>query len=829
IDRKDIVPLAIKPITLVFLLNTYRKHNGQFPSTQKLHELYLEGCQELCTEPKDKERHPLRPVSHLIPEKRLIVAARIAAIIIFANRSAIWLGSRGDMPNEDAFLSNLYGGYEEVNGSPFEITDKAISEVLDTGLFSSRGLHRMGWAHQTYAEFLAAWYLTQHETSLAQTKELIFSSEDPDHKLIPQLHETAAWLASMSLEVLQEIIKTNPDVLLQTDVPTDAWVRASIVENLLTQYEEGKLFDRDKNNYRNYGKLKHPGLARQLYPYISDSSKQADARDLAIDIAAVCEVSELQDELAEIALDSTQSIYLRVSAAKAICSVGNATTRLKLKLLATEQLPEDEDDRLKGYALKAVWPDHLAVEELFHTLTRPKKRNFFGGYQWFINHELVPQLRSEHLVTALDWLKGQGLRCSGHPFEELGDALLFKAWENFDLPGVAESFIQVALVQWKEHQTIITHNRQLQEQFASSLLHDSQKRHTLIEQAVLANLGAGNPCFLLSYLTEDILVSEDIFWMLEKLQISKGEEVQKIWAQLIQWSFNCQNVMQIDAIIAASQANNVLQETFSPCFAPIELNSSQADKLRADHLRMEERQAHRQNPPSLDPPPRERVLQLLERLEAGDLAAWWLLNRQMTLEPESHFYDNEFELDLTKLPGWQEAEEATQRRIIDGAKEYVQKQDDVGYDCIATNNYYRPAIAGCRAFLLLLNESPDSLNNLVPETWLRWSAAIVDVPSSYQHSESYLELVRYAYLNAPEEFKKTLIALINKENQEHGYLFVIDRLDKCWDEQLKLNLLEKARDPLLKPKCIGQLLEKLLKQGLRRLWKIKPVHGRISL
>lgn len=815
IDQKNIVSLAIKPITLVFLLNTYRKRNGQLLSNQKLHELYLEGCQELCTEPKDKERHPLRSVSSLAFDKRLIVAARIAAITIFANRFAIWLGSKADMPDEDAFLSNLYGGYEEANGISFEITDNAISEVLDTGLFSSRGLHRMGWAHQTYAEFLAAWYLTQHEISLDQTMELFFSSEDLDHKLIPQLHETGAWLASMRPDVLQEIIKTNPDVLLQTDVPTDALIRASIVENLLTQHEEGSLFDLAGNNYRNYGKLKHPGLVEQLHPYICDSSKQVDARDLAIDIAEACDISELQSELAKLALDSAQSIHLRISAAKAVCSVGNATTRLKLKPLATELLPEDEHDRLKGYALKAIWPEHLTLEELFQALTPPKKRYFFGGYQWFINHELVPQLRSEHLVIALNWLKGQGLRCFGHPFEELGDALLFKAWEYFDSPGVAEGFTQVALVQWESHQRIITQNRQIQEQFTSSLLHDSKKRRALIEQAVRAISGTGkDPLILFSSSTEDTLASEDVFWMLDKLQASNCEEDQKIWARLIQWNFNRQNAKQINAIIEITLTNRALEEVFSPCLAPIDLDSSQAVNLRIDYLRMEEIQADRQNPPSLDPPPRERVLKLLEELESGNLAAWWQLNMEMTLKCDDIHYDNEFELDLTKLPGWQEAKESTQRRIIEGAKEYVQRQDDLDYDWIGTNTFNRPALAGCRAFLLLLTEGQDFLEDLPPAIWRRWAPLILATPSSSKREDSYLELVQYAFLNAPEEFIKTLIALINQENQKYDYLFVIDRLDKCWNPQLNSALLEKAKDPSLSPKCIGQLLEGLLRQGL---------------
>ena len=44
---------------------------------------------------------------------------------------------------------------------------------------------------------------------------------------------------------------------------------------------------------------------------------------------------------------------------------------------------------------------------------------------------------------------------------------------------------------------------------------------------------------------------------------------------------------------------------------------------------MQEMKDNSQNIPLLDPPPKERVLQLLEKLEAGDLNAWWQLNMEM--------------------------------------------------------------------------------------------------------------------------------------------------------------------------------------------------------
>jgi predicted NACHT family NTPase len=811
VQKKNIVPLAIKPVTLKFLLNIYCRHNGQFPANQRLHELYLDGCRCLCEE-TNESRLASKLKGKLNPEQRLIVAARIAAVTIFANRFAIWTGiDWGNVPDEDVLLRKLCQGSESVDGREFEVTEEVVEEVLDTGLFSSRGLHRIGWAHQTYAEFLAAWYLVQHQTPSARIMSLIASSEDPEGKLIPQLHETAAWIASMRIDILQEITKTDSDVLLRSDLPTDSSLQETIVDNLLKQYEQEKLFDWDRNNYRGYGKLKHPKLAEQLRPYIQDSSKQIDTRDAAIDIAEVCELRELQAELVNLALNRSESIHLRVSAAKAICSIGDANTRLKLKPLAVGQLPEDEDDQLKGYCLSAIWSNYLTVQELFNAITPPKKRNFLGKYQIFLNHELVAKLQPNDLVLALNWVDNQGLRCFGHPFEELADGILIRAWDHFDLPGIAEGFTKVALIQWREHQKVITHNSKLSQQFESSLIEAIEKRRKLIEQAVLmVSNSEEDPYFLLSSATETVL-ARDIFWMLEKLQDTGSEKAQRLWVQLIRWSFHSNDPKEIDAIVTATQTNNILREEFISYFEPIELNSAKSEKMKADYLQMQERQNRRNNFPLLEPSPKERVCLLLEQLESDNLSAWWQLNREMTLKPNSRYYDDEFESDLTELPGWKEADAVTRRRIINGAKKYIQQQDEVSSDWIGTNTFNRPALAGCKALQLLLQESPDFLNCISTEIWQRWAPIIIGFPCSNQHKDYYLELVRLAYLNAPNEVISTLILLIDKENKEHDYIFILNRFERCWDERLSSALLEKAKDKTLRPKCTGQLLEELLK------------------
>ncbi len=109
---KTLVPLAIKPLTLVFLLNIYKRNNGQFPSDQTLSNLYLDGCRLLCEE-NNLSRKGANQRGMLEPDERLIIAARIAAITVFANRFAIWTGrDHGEVPTEDVLLRQLILGNE---------------------------------------------------------------------------------------------------------------------------------------------------------------------------------------------------------------------------------------------------------------------------------------------------------------------------------------------------------------------------------------------------------------------------------------------------------------------------------------------------------------------------------------------------------------------------------------------------------------------------------------------------------------------------------------------------------------------------------------------
>ena len=57
---------------------------------------------------------------------------------------------------------------------------------------------------------------------------------------------------------------------------------------------------------------------------------------------------------------------------------------------------------------------------------------------------------------------------------------------------------------------------------------------------------------------------------------------------------------------------------------------------------------------------------------------------------------------------------------------------------------------------------------------------------------------------------ESLMLLIDQENNAPGDIYILARVEGCWDDHLKNALLEKVKDETLKPESIGRLLSTLL-------------------
>jgi len=452
--KENAVPLAIKPVTLEMLIRLFRQH-GAFPSSQT--ELYEKACLLMCEEP-DERRRDIGATSKFSAKQLLATASRIAAVTVFGKRYAVWKDvDRGDVSPEDVTIDELVGNSEEVDGRSISVTNDLVKATIGTGLFTSRGPHRMGWAHHTYAEYLAAKYLFQCSMSEKQAMSLLVHPSSTENKLVPQLYETAAWAANMDDAVFNRIMETDPEVLLRSDIASfEAQDRGRLVERLLVLFDEEKLLDIDIHQY--FHKLAHPLLGEQLKPYIGDKNRGWLVRRVAIDIAEACNVKEVLPELERVAIDPDDDLATRVNAACAIAQIGDSQNKASLKPLAFGKGGSDPDDRLKGWALRSVWPEHITAEELFQALTAPQNQSHVGSYEMFLYdlpESLKQNLKGEDLKFALEWA-GSHIIGDEH-FEEIRAWIMIASWEHLlDMPFLQEPFAKASFAQMSQYQPIVS-------------------------------------------------------------------------------------------------------------------------------------------------------------------------------------------------------------------------------------------------------------------------------------------------------------------------------------------------------------------------------------
>jgi len=808
VDRREASALASKPVTLRFLLGVYQRH-GQFPGSQV--ELYRQGCERLCEETSPSRRAAFQ-VGTLTPRQRMHVAARIAALSVFCGRPVIWTGITNDAPEGDLPLPDLFGGLEFIDGQAVEITEAVVREVLDTGLFSARGQEQLGFAHQTYAEFLAAWYIISRRMDVAQMLSLITHPGDEGGRVVPQLQETAAWIATLEPAIYDRIVESDPQVLLSSDVATmSPEARERLVGSLLRLIDAEMLNDSQWGLRTKYRKLAHPGLQAQLEPFIRDQKKNTIVRRVAIDIAEACHVRALQGLLADIVLEPGENQHIREQAAAAIFRIADVQTRRRLLPCVTGQAGDDPQDELKGFALRALWPDQITAEEVFAALTPPKHASLFGSYKSFLCGPLQELLAPPALPIALRWAAAQPARDDPeYPFRNLVELILGAAWNELENPDILESFAQAVASRLAQYMNVpgLTHA-------GDGAISDAQRR--LVCKAIIPRwLEGEKDSSALVFTQTPLLLLQDFPWLIEQVRTSESAAHQAFWLGATQALFRPEYLGHVDELLTAMPQCPALEAAFGSAFATVELHSPQADELRAKHRQWEEwRETRQARGTPVEPPPQVRVATLLDRAEAGDHGAWWQLNLELTLKPTSTHYGDELESDLTALPGWAMADRATRHRILDAAEEYLLRTQPSPAEWLGTTTFYRPDAAAYRALRLLSSERPETIETLPAERWRTWAPVIVGYPISLggPGEEPHQEMVRRAYEHAPEEVICTLLLLIDCENSRREWILIHRKAELCWDARLAAALAEKARDPSLTPESLRSLLESLLQRG----------------
>ncbi len=815
IITKEIQSLAINPLTLELLFQVYLQSNS-FPASKE--ELFYSACKRLCTEP-NFERQLLYQKNSLSPEKRIALASRIAAVMVFCDKRVVDLRNNYKLSDDAISIDILLEGEEYTDNFGFQFTQQDLIETLtQTSLFSSRGNLQFGFSHLAYSEYLAAKFISNHGLEIEQIKSLITLSTDEENKIIPQMKGVAAWMSIINSKVAEDTIKNDPQNVLISDLDVLSLdYKEKLVDSLMEKLSNNTIDDGDWGLHKQYKKLNHPKLSEQLKPFIANKDSYFLARRVAIDIAEACKLTDLNSNLIELALDETEDIHARSNAIHALIETGDVETKKKLIPLAKEPQELDINDDIKAYSLKALWPEILSTSEVFEVLTPPKRSNYSGGYVFFM-YLLHDNISKNDLDSGLSWIINNisSNEDNHYKFNNLEDVIINLSWENMSYIKDRSLFAKVLLLRMKKYQTIFPTPQKLGKQWNSITL-DNETRYAIFKELIKVINDDE-----VHFLTHNEIISKENFDDLLKIFLDSDNSESKLKIAKTLAYFYYPEFGYIDKILTYCEEHEEFKNAFSHWFKTVEIDSEEANKLKQSvKQRKEWEQKSKERKQKKEANKIDMSLRLTNDLEnfeeSRSVSSWYQLFMDLTLSETSTHYGDELNSSVLSLPGWEYVSDNLKERIIDSAKYYINHFDDNKSEWIGTNTFHRPATAGYKSLILLYKLDKQFILDLSSEIWVKWNHILIDYPESHGiagKDETYKELITISYNKDSQSIIQVIQEKIDQANgSDDNYLSFLNKVDSCMDKGFQDALLEKINDADLRAQVANILLSKLLEKG----------------
>jgi hypothetical protein len=803
IEERGLERLAASPLTLRMMIEIATSGQGVLPGTRA--ELFDRAILRLAEEHDVGRRRELAP-SSLHVGRRVAIAERIAAAMVLAGKAAID-SDLTSTSRADLTIRELEGFSEQdsqaAGGASFMVSVEEVQEVLATALFVHKGGVRLTFFHRSLAEYLAARYMVHHHMEAEQIMSLLASADDPDGRLIPQLREVAAWTATLDDDVLAEVLRREPELLLRADgaAMTDE-SRSQVVASLLTDETSMRVERYDRRMRTAFAGLMHPGFADQIRESLR-RDHSIPVRQMAVSLARAAAIPELQQDLLALAADSTERPHMRSDAVWALEDYADGNTHFALVPLATERIEDDEDDEIKGHALTAVFPSPLSVPDVLSFLTPARNEHLFGAYKVFLSRTFPDAIQREDLPAVLGW--ASTVPRDHHTTDLLSslvDDILAAAWPHLDDERIRRGVIVTIKPRLVEHGELLgpLHDRGDERTFQE----ECGRQLLICDLMDAATAGEIEP-HTLTWCDPALARPEDYPWVVDKLREAIGGTAEVAWATLAASLFQ-PGTCDVEEMFELAKRSPAFGEHTVGWRTAVELDSKVAQ-----YWSRRAKREHEQVAPA-DAPDMERIiLDQLEALEDGEADTWWKLNLNLMCDKSGRRNINsELEADLTRFDGWVRADEDTRARIIEAARSYLDQAPPDPLDWFSNSTINRPAFAGYRALHLLAKHRPTQLEALDAGIWTRWMPIIVGFPRFGNVEEERFDdvVVSVAADRAPESLTEWTLRMVDAQNAAgEGGLFVLWRLRQVHAPQLIDALGRKLSDPTLKPTARGDLAE----------------------
>jgi hypothetical protein len=800
--RHRLIALGSRPLTLKMLLREFAEGAGAFPRSHR--ELYRRCTRTLISEHDEGRRSSLRnkPLPRLTASenKRLRVAQRIAALMLLCGRSAIAHSSVRETDASDLTFAEIQHGEERIGDIPFEVDEAIIESVLETPLFWPKTAGRAVFYHRTFAEHLAAGYLSS--LPFPQQRSLLFQRDEHGEHVHPQLGELAAWLAGESDLLLRHLLAHDPEVLLRSDVSdVRDEQKAALVAAILAKARAEELFD-GAGVSRFFHTLKHPGLARQLRETLHDRSANQVARRLCFSIAEACRLEEMLPDAIR-CLCSPEDCDLYHVAAGALDDLATPQTAHRLIPFLRKGCTHRECLMILHTLLKhGVWSVSRALPHVPRALP-PDSHS--GG---ILAQHATAADADALLRTCLIWPGCFDTLSRFHPFVR-------EAYRH-GIARMNEPRIRLLLtrVWWRarrRHQDggFVRGDRDDDDRtphLPDLLKADARMRHRFIADWVsVARIAPGERIWLI----RELLHAGDLPELIERACIGSKRR-RRIYAQLAAACYFTDNAVNSSLLIEALPRSVELRDAFPwmrlwQIGAP---DSVEAAKQHREWLTDREDMERRRKAWAKPTPAPETVWRRdLKLLDPKSPSTHWLtLADRLSYQGPMTRDADETRHDITTTPGWKFHDAATQDRIKAGARRLILEVPGNPHHQIGAGQSEFDELTYKALFLLRREiETEPALAQAVRRHWL---PTIFDEFSNADAHHS--EMMALAYRLDAERMRGFLREkILRSANQGEGHCFALREFAACWDARLAAFVVSIFAREVRSPDAIRHAMEHL--------------------
>ncbi|MCC6678242.1 MAG: hypothetical protein IT436_13965 [Phycisphaerales bacterium] len=840
IAERSAEALASNPTTLALLAALYS--DRKLPTSRA--DLYEQGLLKLCEQPeerRDRGNIPEDRGSPLAPAQLLSVATRLAAATSLSARPRISLAPLGQEVPNSIRLSDASGESEGTGPAKVDVTEEAARiAVAHTGLFTAHGPQALGFAHKTYAEYLTARFLHQGGFSSPQVHALLFVPDEHQPRVVPQLHEIAAWFADLDASFGERLLHSEPGLLLRSDLRLRPnYFKERLVAALLRAIKDERLTDLDdavRSDRREFGdyfqtarllpQLNHPGLGAQLRVVISDSSQPERVRASAIRIGEACHLADIAASCADLALDQFAPRTLRISAANAVRRLDDETTCARLVPLARGEGGDDPDDELRGCALIAVWPKHLSGTDLLPCLTVPKHRRFHGSYQHFLqNTDAASDFPPDALPAALRWATPH--IDSGRYDNDLGvlaSGIAYQGWHAVDRPEVLVELARLLNRRFAAHAIPLrvpedapeAQGAKSPEHAVSNLLRaDSDTRRTVLA-ACLSAMTDSDKAFNLTWGSPGLAQPEDFEWALE-CACTSPHPLAKRFATLAfglasyRDTGPLRNVRHLELWLDARERSVAVREVMHWAIQTA-LGSPEAKRAKLEWLQecaFERRRTRNRAKRRPRVARSQHIDDLIARCETD--ARWFArLADDLAFDDDWEF---RWHFRIQERPGWILSPQPAKEQIIACAQRYL-------LECPTSRGEVKPdepiinPLTAAAATFLLWEHARDMLRAIPIDRWQRIAPALTKglAGSGGQNEKLRKRLMRLLLRRARARTCSEAVRLTVAGSEQSFLPEALRLLDDAAPLQLRVHLLELAKTSLRATKVFAELLPWLVRR-----------------